>query len=36
MNLPGTHVEVTVPVLIEMLTDVPYIDFDKTLSWEGE
>ena len=36
VNLPDVHVEITVPVLVEMLTDIPHIDFDKTLSWEGK
>lgn len=35
MNLPHSHVNNTVPVLIDILRDVPYIDFDHCLSWEG-
>ncbi|KAL1947994.1 hypothetical protein VTO73DRAFT_13718 [Trametes versicolor] len=34
VNLPHAHVNATVPVLIEILFDVPYIDFDRCLSWD--
>jgi hypothetical protein len=35
MNLPDSHVASTVPVLVDILRDVPLIDFDESLSWEG-
>ncbi|TFK94778.1 atypical/PIKK/PI4K protein kinase [Polyporus arcularius HHB13444] len=34
VNLPNSHVDDTVPVLVDILRDVPYIDFDQCLSWE--
>ncbi|CDO73608.1 hypothetical protein BN946_scf185014.g78 [Trametes cinnabarina] len=34
VNLPHAHVNDTVPVLIDILRDVPYIDFDQCLSWD--
>ncbi|OCH92135.1 atypical/PIKK/PI4K protein kinase [Obba rivulosa] len=34
VNLPHAHVNDTVPVLVDILRDVPYIDFDKCLAWE--
>lgn len=34
VNLPDAHVDQTVPVLIDILRDVPYIDFDQCLFWE--
>ncbi|KAI8989762.1 atypical/PIKK/PI4K protein kinase [Trametes punicea] len=34
INLPYAHVDDTVPVLIDILRDVPYIDFDQCLSWD--
>ncbi|KAI0934808.1 hypothetical protein AcW1_006214 [Taiwanofungus camphoratus] len=34
VNLPDVHVDHTVPVLIDILRDVPYIDFDQCLDWE--
>ncbi|KAI0362486.1 atypical/PIKK/PI4K protein kinase [Trametes cingulata] len=34
VNLPNAHVNETVPVLIDILRDVPYIDFDQCLSWD--
>jgi hypothetical protein len=40
VNFPEIHVtnniDSVVPVLIDILRDVPFIDFDKCLSWEGE
>ena len=36
VNMPDTLVDETVPVLIEILRDVPYIDFDRCLAWDGE
>ncbi|KAH9852668.1 atypical/PIKK/PI4K protein kinase [Lenzites betulinus] len=34
VNLPHAHVNDTVPVLVDILRDVPYIDFDRCLSWD--
>ncbi|ESK94184.1 phosphatidylinositol 4-kinase [Moniliophthora roreri MCA 2997] len=38
VNFPDSHIAKTVdtlmPVLIDVLRDVPYIDFDRSLSWE--
>ncbi|OSD08514.1 atypical/PIKK/PI4K protein kinase [Trametes coccinea BRFM310] len=34
VNLPHAHVNDTVPVLIDILRDIPYIDFDQCLSWD--
>ncbi|KAJ6573635.1 hypothetical protein B0H10DRAFT_2348616, partial [Mycena sp. CBHHK59/15] len=40
VNFPEVHVANAIytlmPALIDVLRDVPYIDFDKCLSWEGE
>lgn len=33
--MPNTLVDDTVPVLIEILRDIPYIDFDRCLAWDG-
>lgn len=33
--MPNSHVEDTVPVLIDILRDVPYIDFDRCMAWDG-
>ncbi len=35
VNLPDTHVDETVPVLVDILRDIPYIDFDRCLAWDG-
>ncbi|KAK7034075.1 Phosphatidylinositol 4-kinase stt4 [Paramarasmius palmivorus] len=39
VNFPDSHIAETVdtlmPVLIDVLRDVPYIDFDRSLCWEG-
>jgi hypothetical protein len=35
MSLPDSHVASTIPVLVDILRDVPLIDFDESLSWEG-
>ncbi|KAI0345278.1 atypical/PIKK/PI4K protein kinase [Trametopsis cervina] len=34
VNLPNAHVTETVPVLIDILRDIPHIDFDKCLAWD--
>ena len=36
VNMPEAHVEQTIPVLVDILRDVPYIDFDQCLFWEGK
>lgn len=34
-NLPSSHLESAIPVLLDMLRDIPYIDFDTSLNWSG-
>ncbi|THH29581.1 hypothetical protein EUX98_g4604 [Antrodiella citrinella] len=34
VNLPDAHVDATVPVLIDILRDIPYIDFDRCFTWD--
>ncbi|EMD38197.1 hypothetical protein CERSUDRAFT_113350 [Gelatoporia subvermispora B] len=34
LNLPDAHVNDTLPVLVDILRDVAYIDFDRCLTWE--
>ncbi|KAH9952080.1 atypical/PIKK/PI4K protein kinase [Amylocystis lapponica] len=34
VNLPDAHVNHTIPVLVDILRDIPYIDFDQCLAWE--
>ncbi|GBE82149.1 Phosphatidylinositol 4-kinase stt4 [Sparassis crispa] len=34
VNLPNSHVNETIPVLVDILRDVPYVDFDQCLAWE--
>ncbi|KAI0086351.1 atypical/PIKK/PI4K protein kinase [Irpex rosettiformis] len=34
VNLPNAHVAETVPVLIDILRDIPHIDFDRCLAWD--
>ncbi|KAH8099528.1 atypical/PIKK/PI4K protein kinase [Cristinia sonorae] len=34
VNLPDAHVEATVPVLVDILRDIPYIDFDRCFTWD--
>ncbi|KIP08777.1 hypothetical protein PHLGIDRAFT_364236 [Phlebiopsis gigantea 11061_1 CR5-6] len=34
VNMPDSLVEDTVPVLVHILRDVPYIDFDRCLAWD--
>lgn len=36
MNISSTLLPTTVPVLLDILRDIPYIDFDKDLTWDGE
>ena len=33
--MPNPLLDETVPVLIDILRDVPYIDFDRCLAWDG-
>ena len=35
INLSDEHSADTIPVLIDILKDVPHIDFDSSLAWEG-
>jgi hypothetical protein len=35
MSLPNSYLSNTVPVLVDILRDVPRIDFDESLSWAG-
>lgn len=35
VSLPHAHVDETVPVLVDILRDIPYIDFDRCLAWDG-
>lgn len=35
VNLSDEHSANTIPVLIDILKDVPHIDFDSSLAWEG-
>lgn len=35
MNVPAEKVPETVQVLIDILRDVPFIDFPECLSWSG-
>lgn len=34
--MPEAHIDSAVSGLIDILRDVPFIDFDKNLSWTGE
>ncbi|OBZ65790.1 hypothetical protein A0H81_14348 [Grifola frondosa] len=34
VNLPDAHVSDSLPVLVDILRDVPYIEFDQCLAWE--
>ena len=36
MNISNTLLPTTVPVLLDILRDIPYIDFDMNLTWDGE
>ena len=35
VNMPDSLVEDTMPVLIDVLRDVPHIDFDRCMAWDG-
>lgn len=35
-NLPASHAAKSVTVLVDMLKDIPYIDFEPSLAWDGE
>ncbi|CCM00003.1 uncharacterized protein FIBRA_02028 [Fibroporia radiculosa] len=34
VNLSDAHVDQTVPILVDILRDIPYIDFDQCLFWD--
>jgi hypothetical protein len=36
VNISTTLLPTTVPVLLDILRDIPYIDFDMNLTWDGE
>jgi len=36
VNISTTLLPTTVPVLLDILRDIPYIDFDTNLTWDGE
>lgn len=36
VNMPETHIGSAICGLIDILRDVPFIEFDKNLSWTGE
>ncbi|KAI0293064.1 hypothetical protein BC826DRAFT_1143219, partial [Russula brevipes] len=36
VNTSATLLPTTVPVLLDILRDIPYIDFDINLTWDGE
>lgn len=36
VNISSTLLPTTVPVLLDILRDIPYIDFDMNLTWDGE
>jgi hypothetical protein len=36
VNISSTLLPTTVPVLLDILRDIPYIDFDMDLTWDGE
>ena len=36
MNISTTHLPSTVSVLLDILRDIPYIEFDMNLTWDGE
>lgn len=34
-NVPSAHAAKTVAVLVDMLRDIPFFDFEPSLAWEG-
>jgi phosphatidylinositol 4-kinase len=36
VNMSTTLLHSTVPVLLDVLRDIPYIDFDMNLTWDGK
>jgi hypothetical protein len=36
VNISTALLPTTVPVLLDILRDIPYIDFDMNLTWDGE
>ena len=35
MSLPQSHVDDTFPILLNILNDIPDMDFDETLMWDS-
>jgi phosphatidylinositol 4-kinase A len=35
VNLPAGHLGSAIPVLIDILRDVPHVEFDPSLNWTG-
>ena len=35
VNLPEALLGSAVPVLLDILRDIPYFDFDRNLAWDG-
>jgi phosphatidylinositol 4-kinase len=36
VSLPDGYIETTIPVLLDILRDIPHIDFDQCMAWDGE
>ena len=36
VNMSPSLLHSTVPVLLDVLRDIPYIDFDMNLTWDGK
>jgi phosphatidylinositol 4-kinase A len=36
VSLSDEYIATTIPVLIDMLRDIPYIGFDKCMAWDGK
>jgi hypothetical protein len=36
VNISATHLPITASVLLDILRDIPYIEFDMNLAWDGE
>ena len=36
VNISTSLLQTTLPVLLDILRDIPYIDFDMNLTWDGE
>ena len=35
VNLPAGHLESAIPVLIDILRDIPHVQFEPSLNWTG-